>query len=212
MQVIITQTNPDEDGYIEMSCPDLTYDIDVECRAFTLGQPSTEIVPVPIDIVLHYGPIITIQTLDRSANYFCNFICVDVGLRRDTPVAVPPRPPPTPAPVLIPATPAPVTCQDVTSDGTFFLPHAAFFLDPGSPVTIPPDGCIWDASQQSSIAVTFCVGAGQGFTTGTFVSSVGDPCQGASVAGNAFFRFFNTGSTQSTMAQFNTQFTANCCS
>ena len=190
----------------------MTYDIDVECRAFSLVT-QMEIIPAPFDIVLHYGPIITIQTLDRSANYFCNFICVDVGLRRTTPVAVPPRPPPTPQPIAIPVTPAPTQCAVLTSDGSMELPFIVFdnrFANP-TPCFAP---------NLESLATIYCsTRDGSAYQAGTATLSPSSPCAGppATTTTNFFLPYGGAqtavfqGTPGSTL-QFNSAITLTCCS
>lgn len=178
-----------------------------------------EILPAPFTTVLHFGPTIAIEMQDRSANYFCNFMCTDAGVRQDTPVVAPPRPPPMPSPPLptpTPPNPTPSNCMDETSDGTFLRPH----LYLANPLAIPPNnpiGCVFGTSEQQAAADAFCQGIGGYVGPSTFLSASANLCSGAgqpAISGTGlFFRALTGGFPTSlpTTNMYNSNIVARCC-
>ena len=75
----------DRNGSIEVTCPDLSYDIDWECRTFDILNPNVETFGTPsVPLVAvagenHYGPLVVLD-IERENTAYCRFTCTSVGL------------------------------------------------------------------------------------------------------------------------------------
>lgn len=79
-----------DSGTIEISCPDTSYDISIECRTFNLDNENEELFQIDLgtglpttlplaEIDEQFGPIVTV-VIDSGVTAYCRAICMEVGL------------------------------------------------------------------------------------------------------------------------------------